>query len=105
MQAIDSANLGPAPLRAKRIEGVYRVAVNETAKNFVGTDLAVGVQRDAIIFFHRQRLQTIHVVGHGHRAVTVAGIEMQKIIPGCAGFHARGSKASSVCKTTSLAEV
>src|SRR5271163_3039583 len=62
--------------------------IDEAAENFLGADLAGGVESDAIIFLGGERLQAIHVVGHGHGAAAVAGIEMQEIVPRGAGFGA-----------------
>src|SRR5277367_274581 len=94
MQTIDAADFGPAALGAERLERVHRMVIYEATKNFVGADLAVGVQGDAIIFFHRQGLQAIHVIGHGDRAVPVARIEMEQVVPGGAGFGSGGEQGA-----------
>ncbi len=104
MQAMDAADLRPALLCAQGLERVDGVVVDEAAKNFVRVNLGVGVEGDAVIFGDWKRLQTVHVIGHGDGAVTVAGVEMQEINSMRLGASGRrGRSASSVWRATSLA--
>ena len=73
---------GPAFLSPHGIERKNGMVIDETSQNSIFADLVIGIQRYAIILFHRQRLQPVHVISHCDRTMAIAGIEMQKIIPG-----------------------
>src|SRR5205085_3263678 len=67
VRAVDAADLVPPLLRANRLAGVQRVAIDEPAQDATFVDLTVWIQRDAVLFRRAQPLKAIEVVGHHRR--------------------------------------
>jgi len=92
MSAMLAADFRPARLGADGIEGVERVMVDEFAKDGFAANERGGVESDAVTFAGWERLQAIHVVGHGDGTVAVAGVQVEQVIPGGTGDLAFGEQ-------------
>src|SRR5713101_8247130 len=83
VQPVDAADFRPALLSANGIKRVVRMLIDKQPKHFVQVNQRIRIQRHANIFWNGKRLQSVHVISHGHRAAAVAAVEMKQIVPGC----------------------
>src|SRR6188474_1011805 len=67
VRAVDAADLAPPLLRADRLAGVQRVAIDEPAQDAAFVNLTVWIERDAVLLRRAQSLKPIEVVGHHRR--------------------------------------